>query len=136
MMGSLGTAVGQGVRSVMRARMVSAGVVALLALGIGSTVTVLSVVDGVLIRALPYPDADRLVMVDEGAHSWPDFLDWRENVAAFDAVVAGSGFTFTLSADVPEHVDVVAPAPDPAPPAAVRRSDVRPVAPPARCGTA
>lgn len=101
----LGTAVEQAVRSVARAPMVSAGVVALLGLGIGATVTVLSVVDEVLIRALPYPDADRLVMVEEGAHSWPDFLDWRETVPAFEAVVAGSGFSFVLRGDVTEHVE-------------------------------
>ncbi|MEM7417873.1 MAG: ABC transporter permease [Gemmatimonadota bacterium] len=99
------TVVAQAVRSVVRAPMVSAGVVGLLGLGIGATVTVLSVVDEVLIRALPYPESDRLVMVDEGAHSWPDYLDWRETVAAFDAVVAGSGFSFTLTGEVREHVE-------------------------------
>ena len=51
------------VRTVRR-RPRSAGiVVGILALGIGATTAVYSVVDGVMVRSLPYPDADRLVTV-------------------------------------------------------------------------
>ena len=83
-------------------------VVALLALGIGATTTVWSVVDGVLLRDLPYPAVDRLTSVTEGSHSGP-FLDAIEGrIDAFDAVAAawseervdltGSGTPRNLSA--------------------------------------
>lgn len=94
------TTLKQAFRSVVRSPAISLGVVALLGLGIGATVTVLSVVDGVLIRSLPYPDADRILLIDEGAHSWPDYIDWRENVGAFESLAAGSGYSVTLAGEV------------------------------------
>ena len=45
-----------------------------LAIGIGATTTVFSVVDGILIKPLPYPDADRLVGVWQSAPSGNAFL--------------------------------------------------------------
>ena len=55
-----------------------------LALGIGATTTVFSVVDGVLLHGLPYRDADRIVNLwetsDNGGFrlpSYPTFKDWR-----------------------------------------------------------
>lgn len=56
-----------------------------LALGIGATTTVFSVVDGVLLHGLPYRDADRIVNLwetsDNGGFrlpSYPTFKDWRD----------------------------------------------------------
>ncbi len=55
-----------------------------LALGIGANSAIFSVVNGVLLRSLPYPDADRLMVVREtygggrtGSVSGPNFVDWR-----------------------------------------------------------
>ena len=81
-----------------------------LALGIGANTAIFSVFYGVLLRALPYPEPDRLVwmwpanlrtgQLYGGAISPPDFLDYRarstafEHLAAFlpiDSTVAGSG---------------------------------------------
>jgi len=39
-------------------------VILTLALGIGSTTAIFSMVDGILLRPLPFPDADRLVAID------------------------------------------------------------------------
>src|SRR3982750_248706 len=50
-------------RVMRRAPGFSAGVVLTLALGIGATTAVFSVVYGVLYRPLPYPAADRLVVI-------------------------------------------------------------------------
>ncbi len=53
----------QGIRMLGRDRAASALAVLTLALGIGSTTAMVSVVDGVLLKPLPYPNPDRLVMV-------------------------------------------------------------------------
>ena len=54
--------------------------VAVLALGIGSTTAIFSVVDRVMLRPLPYSEPDRLVSIGvQGnilAHT--DYFDWRE----------------------------------------------------------
>jgi putative ABC transport system permease protein len=56
------------VRTLLRSRVFSAMAVLTLALGIGATTTIFSLVDGVLLRPLPYAEPDRLVRV------WDSFL--------------------------------------------------------------
>ena len=51
------------VRSLLRRPLFAAGVLLTLALGIGANTAIFSVVDGVLLRPLPYKDADRLVLI-------------------------------------------------------------------------
>ena len=65
-----------------------------LALGIGGTTAVVCVVDGVLLRPLPYPDAERLVtvwsltrvVIEPWASSPPDFREFRDHALAFDGI--------------------------------------------------
>ena len=66
-----------------------------LALGIGLTTAVFSVVNAVLVRPLPYPHADRLVwltryntLMKSEVVSGIDFLDWKEQSKSFDEIVA------------------------------------------------
>lgn len=75
----------------------TAVVVLSLALGIGVNTAVFSVVDGVLLQPLPYPDADRLTLIwqtkpTEGqfrvSPSYPNFEDWRRQSKAFEAMTA------------------------------------------------
>jgi predicted permease len=60
--------------------------IVIVAVGIGATTTIFSVVDAVLLRALPYPDPGRIVLFTEGAHNFPDFNEWTMRLDAFSAI--------------------------------------------------
>ena len=87
-------------------------VVLTLALGIGATVTIFSVIDHVLLRPLSYAHADRLVALyqhgTEGNQrlvSYPTLLDWSHADAGFSAMAYIRGDGLTLSTpDGPQTV--------------------------------
>src|SRR5262245_18007784 len=59
------------VRSLRRAPWYSAIVIGVIALGMALSITVFAVVDGVLFKPLPYPNADRLVAIEPGFNNLP-----------------------------------------------------------------
>ena len=85
-----------------------------LVLGIGANSAVFSVVDGVLLRRLPFPHSDRIMTlwtvypgVDDTLQevSPPDFCDWREESRSFASMAAYERFVWNLAGD-PEPVRV------------------------------
>lgn len=84
-----------GVRALLREPRFAAGVTAILALGVGASTAVFSVVDAVLLRPLPYTAAERLVKVEEHVNKWelvnmaaPDFLLLRSRTDLLDSAAA------------------------------------------------
>jgi len=85
------------VRALRRSRTFTLGVVGTLAVAIASTTIMLSLVNGVLIKPLPFPEPGRMVRVydtqlDRGqlssTSSPANFVDWREQSHAFGALAA------------------------------------------------
>lgn len=84
------------------------------AVGIGVNTAVFSVFNGVLLRPLPYPDADRITLmwvdnraagIKEDIGSYPNYLDWRDQNQSYDHVAAFTGANFTLTgSDEPERI--------------------------------
>ena len=92
-------------------------VVLTLALGIGASTAIFSVVDAVLLRPLPYPDAERIVSFawrlptgESPANVTPlTFQYWHEHAQTYDGFAVTSGGTFNLaSGEVAERVSGVA----------------------------
>jgi putative ABC transport system permease protein len=85
-----------------------------LALGIGLNTSIFSLVNTVLLRPLPYPDAGRLVMVwEQNLHrgwlenivSSANFLDWKQQNHVFTDMAAFESNSFNLSGNfIPEEV--------------------------------
>ena len=87
-----------------------------LGLGIGANTAIFSVVNAVLLRPLPYPQPDQLVMLRErtstfpnGSVSYPNFLDWQAGQRSFTdlALVRRESFNFaTVAGDAaPDRID-------------------------------
>lgn len=101
-----------GVRSLAASGGFTAAIVLTLALGIGATTAILSVVDAVLLRPLPYANGERLVRITQPAigaenagFSPLEVQDLRAQTRAFDAVVEYHGMQFTLLGGVdPQRV--------------------------------
>jgi putative ABC transport system permease protein len=89
-----------------------------IALGIGATTTLFSVVNGVLMKPLPWPNAERLITLKEtrggraprfSSFSNAAYLAWRDRASTIDEIAAYSTRTATLTgAGDPERIRVAA----------------------------
>lgn len=105
---------GYGLRQIRRNPGFSAAAIATLALGIGGITAMFSAFDTILIRPLPYDDADRLVMIwldmrnenRSGFMPTPaEWLEWRRHNTVFTDIAATQPGAATLSGDSePEQV--------------------------------
>ena len=101
-----------GIRTLLKNPGFTAVVVLTLALGIGANTAIFSVTNAVLLRALPYRDADRLVIVweknqrtEQNTVSPANFFDWQEQNSVFEGMAAFNDTRNSLSGDgEPEEV--------------------------------
>src|SRR5437762_4048255 len=82
-------------RQVIKNPAFSAVAIITLALGIGANTAIFSIVNAVLLRPLPYPDADRIMVLSESSGpgqdysvALPDYFDWRNENTVFEHLAA------------------------------------------------
>ncbi|HUF26522.1 MAG TPA: ABC transporter permease [Gemmatimonadaceae bacterium] len=101
-----------GLRALRRTPAFALVAILTLALGIGATTAIFSVVNAVILRPLPYPDADGLVMVwmdnrrmgmREDIHSWPNYEDLRSQNVVFDRMAFYGFAGFNVTGGCPEE---------------------------------
>ena len=93
------------VRLMIKAPGLAAVAISILALGIAANIAIFSVVNGVLLKPLPYRDPGQLMMVwaknpkgiPRNQVSAPNFLDWKNRNRAFEDMAAFTGEDFTLT---------------------------------------
>src|SRR5262245_37181938 len=108
MLGSLWQDLHYGMRMILKRPGISAVLALTLAVGIGANTAIFSVINGVLLRKLPYQDPDKLVIIwndygDQGqslpAVSPPDFLDYKKQNKLFVDFAAGTAGTILGTAN-------------------------------------
>jgi len=101
------TALRQAVRRLLRTPGFTLTSVLTLAIGIGATIAIFAVVNGVLIKPLPFPDSERLVSLTHRSEQTPDadlpastaiYFTYREHNRAFESVALWSADTASVTA--------------------------------------
>ncbi len=112
LLGSLAQDLRYGFRTLRKNPGFTAVAMLALALGIGANTAIFSVVNGVLLRPLSYPDPDRLMTIYEttkefnyASVAYPNFLDWRSESRSFTnmGAIRSDDFNFTGTGE-PEHL--------------------------------
>jgi putative ABC transport system permease protein len=92
------------VRSYAKTPSFTLAVIATLALGIGASTAIFSMVNGILLRPLPLADPDRLLYINEfnpaGSRisvSWPTYLDWVQRARSIESIADSREESLTLT---------------------------------------
>jgi predicted permease len=96
-----------GVRQLRKSPMFALTTILTLALGIGATTAIFSLVYAVMLKPLPFPESDRLVWLAKEDHSsvavipeslsYPDYFDWRAQNSTFTGIASFSGANVALT---------------------------------------
>ncbi|MFZ0808790.1 MAG: ADOP family duplicated permease, partial [Candidatus Sulfotelmatobacter sp.] len=93
-----------GLRMLVKSPAFTVVAVATLALGIGANTALFSVINGVLLSPLPFPQPDQLVTLHEnkpnfegGSVSYPNFRDWRKDNHSFSSLALARTYAFSLT---------------------------------------
>lgn len=109
MIESLGRDIRHAVRVLVAAPAFTLAAIVVIALGVGANTAVFSVVNAVILRPLPFPDAERIMRVWHvpppllfpGEKTFPvsaaNYIDWREKNHVFDEMAAYGGSPYTLT---------------------------------------
>jgi putative ABC transport system permease protein len=93
-----------GLRMLLKAPGFTIVAVLTLTLGIGANTAIFSVVNSVLLRPLPYDEADKLMLLSERSPqlegmsiSYPNFLDWRQQQSSFEHIAVFRRQSYNLT---------------------------------------
>ena len=99
-------------RAIAKQPSFAAVVLTTLALGIGASTAIFSVVNGILLRPLPYAQPDRLVYASETergermSFGYPNYIDYRDRAQSFESLACHQGGSFTVVGGTkPRRVD-------------------------------
>ena len=101
-------------RSLLRRPMFTSVAVVTIAIGVGANTAIFGVLNNVVLRSLPYPDADRLVRIGQTMARWNwdwapvsylNYADWRDQTTMFEGIGAYAWAEKTLlGSEEPERV--------------------------------
>ncbi len=101
-----------GIRQLLRSPGFACATILILALGIGGVTAMFSTLYTVMIRPLPYPQPDRLVLgratYNGGVNPWlsgPDYVDYRSQCRSFSSLEAFFCNPFDVTTTTAEHAD-------------------------------
>src|SRR5262245_12194730 len=94
------------IRLIRKNPVLAVAVVLVLAVGIGGSIAIFSIVNAVLLKPLPYADSGRLMLLwgnvqraalERRGASMPDYFDWSDATKSFDGLAAYWGGSFTTT---------------------------------------